>query len=73
MTRAGRPALALAIGVCIAGASAILAPRPASAATVKIWATDSAAEFSQGEARGVSVTADGALVAGRARAKVEGG
>jgi len=72
VTRAGRPALALAIGVCMAGASALLAPRPASAATVKIWATDSAAEFSLGEARGVSVTADGALVAGRSLAKVEG-
>jgi WD40 repeat protein len=69
--RAGRPHLALAIGVCIAGASAAWAP-PASAAAVKIWVTDTAAEFSQGEARGVSVASDGALVAGRALAKVEG-
>jgi hypothetical protein len=43
-----------------------------SAATVKIWVTDTAAEFSQGEARGVAVAADGALVAGRSLAKVEG-
>ena len=72
MIRAGRPHLALAIGVCMAGASALFAPRPASAATVKIWVTDSATEFSMGEARGVSVAADGALVAGRSLAKVEG-
>ncbi len=72
MIRAGRPHLALAIGVCIAGVSAAWAPAPLSAATVKIWVTDTAAEFSQGEARGVSVAADGTLVAGRALAKVEG-
>ncbi len=36
MIRAGRPHLALAIGVCLAGASAAWAP-PASAAAVKIW------------------------------------
>jgi hypothetical protein len=45
---------------------------PVSAATVRIWVSDTAAEFSLGEARGVSVAADGALVAGRSLAKVEG-
>ena len=72
MTPGGRPVLALALGAGLAGASAFLAPPPASAATVKIWVTDSASEFSLGEARGVSVSADGALVAGRSLAKVEG-
>ena len=71
MNRAGRPALALAVGVGLAGAFAVGAP-PLSAAAVKIWVTDTAAEFSQGEARGVSVAADGALIAGRSLAKIEG-
>jgi hypothetical protein len=70
--RAGRPNLALAIGVGLAGAFAFAAPSPMRAAAVKIWVTDTAAEFSQGEARGVSVAADGALVAGRSLAKIEG-
>jgi hypothetical protein len=39
---------------------------------VKIWVCDSATEFSAGEARGVSVSADGTLYAGRALEKVEG-
>jgi hypothetical protein len=71
VSRAGRPGLALAIGVCVAGVWAAR-PAPLAAASVKIWVTDTAAEFSMGEARGVSVAADGALVAGRALAKVEG-
>jgi sugar lactone lactonase YvrE len=33
-----------------------------SGATTKIWVVDSAADFSLGEARGISVTADGTLV-----------
>ena len=71
MTRAGRPLSALAIGVGLAAAS-ILVPRPAGGAVVRIWVSDTAAEFSLGEARGVSVAADGALVAGRPLAKIEG-
>jgi sugar lactone lactonase YvrE len=56
--------LAPALAACLAS--------PVSAATVKIWVCDSSADFSLGEARGVSVTADGALVAGRPLSKVEG-
>jgi Two component regulator propeller len=61
--RSGPLSLALSLGLLAA---------PASAATVKIWVCDTAADFSLGEARGISVAADGALVAGRVLAKVEG-
>ncbi len=61
LARFGAPALA-----------AWVAAAPLAAATVKIWVCDTASDFSLGEARGVSVTADGALVAGRPLAKVEG-
>ncbi len=71
MIRAGRPLPALAIGVGLAAASVFVSP-PAEGAAVRIWVSDTAAEFSLGEARGVSVTADGALVAGRPLAKIEG-
>ncbi|MFY9550187.1 MAG: two-component regulator propeller domain-containing protein [Thermoanaerobaculia bacterium] len=65
MTR-GRPRiLALALGVSAAAA-------PLSAASVRIWVCDSAAEFSLGEARGISVAADGTLLPGRSLSKVEG-
>ena len=70
MTRGGTPSPGLAIAAALAAAFATAAP--AGAAAVKIWVTDSAAEFSQGEARGISVAADGALIAGRSLAKVEG-
>jgi hypothetical protein len=58
--------VALAAAVCLAAAV------PLGAATVKIWVCDSAAEFSAGEARGVSVSADGTLYAGHSLEKVEG-
>jgi hypothetical protein len=54
--------------VCLA----FLASAPLSAASVKIWVCDSASEFSAGEARGVSVSADGTLFAGHSLEKVEG-
>lgn len=58
----------LALAVCLAA----FAPAALWAAAVKIWVCDSAAEFSAGEARGVSVSADGTLYAGHALEKVEG-
>ena len=62
--RAGAiPALALA---------AALAPGALAGATVRIWVSDSASEFSSGEARGVSVSSSGTLFLGRTLAKVEG-
>ncbi len=61
LTRVGAPALAAA-----------LAAASLSASTVRIWVCDTSADFSLGEARGISVTADGALVAGRSLAKVDG-
>jgi hypothetical protein len=64
-TGARLPAFALAAAV-------ILSASPAFAATVKIWVSDSAADFSLGEARGISVAAEGALVAGRSLVRVEG-
>ena len=59
---------ACAAAVCLA----CLVAAPLSAASVKIWVCDSASEFSAGEARGVSVSADGTLFAGRSLEKVEG-
>ena len=70
MTPGGTPRPGFAIAAALA--AALAAAAPAGAASVKIWVTDTAAEFSQGEARGISVAADGALVAGRSLAKVEG-
>jgi hypothetical protein len=57
------PALALA---------AALAPAALSGATVRIWVSDTASDFSSGEARGVSVSSTGTLFLGRSLAKVEG-
>ncbi len=45
---------------------------PASSATAKIWTSDSTADFSAGEARGVAVTVNGELVLARPLARVEG-
>ncbi len=61
LARFGAPALAAA-----------LAAASLSASTVRIWVCDTSADFSLGEARGISVTADGALVAGRQLTKVDG-
>ena len=44
----------------------------AGAATAKIWLSDSTADFSAGEARGVAVTVNGELVLARPLARVEG-
>ncbi|MGE5413726.1 MAG: hypothetical protein ACM3NW_06090 [Syntrophomonadaceae bacterium] len=59
-----------ALGALALGAA--LAARPVAAATVRIWVSDSAADFSMGEARGVSVSSAGTLFLGRTLAKVEG-
>jgi hypothetical protein len=62
--RAGAvPALAL---------TAALAPGALRAAAVRIWVSDTASDFSSGEARGVSVSSQGTLFLGRSLAKVEG-
>ena len=60
---AGRGVLGLAL--CLSAARL-------GAASVKIWVCDTAAEFSAGEARGVSVASDGTLLLGRALVKVDG-
>ena len=52
--------------------AAALASRVAVAATAKIWTSDSTGDFSAGEARGIAVTVDGALVLSRTLARVEG-
>jgi hypothetical protein len=44
----------------------------ASAATAKIWTSDSSADFSAGEARGIAVTVNGELVLSRNLARVDG-
>jgi len=64
--RRSAPGLAaLALVLC-------LQPALASGAAVKIWVSDTAADFSAGEARGISVAADGTLLVGRTLARVEG-
>jgi hypothetical protein len=55
----------LGLALCLCAASL-------GAASVKIWVCDTAAEFSAGEARGVSVASDGTLLLGRVLVKVEG-
>ena len=52
--------------------AAVLVSRVAGAATAKIWTSDSTGDFSAGEARGVAVTVDGALVLSRSLERVEG-
>jgi hypothetical protein len=60
------PALAaLALG-------AALVPGALEGAAVKIWVTDTASDFSLGEARGISVSSNGSLLLGRNLVKVEG-
>jgi hypothetical protein len=60
------PALAaLALG-------AALVPGVLGAAAVRIWVTDTAADFSLGEARGIAVASNGSLTLGRNLVKVEG-
>ena len=60
------PALAaLALG-------AALVPGVLEGAAVKIWVADTAADFSLGEARGISVSSTGSLLLGRTLVKVEG-
>ena len=59
-------------GLFVAGLALSLASRGALAAAVKIWVCDTAAEFSAGEARGVSVTTDGSLLPGKPLVKIEG-
>lgn len=46
--------------------------RPADGAATRIWVCDSAADFSTGEARGVSVAMDGTLVLSRESRRVDG-
>ena len=59
-------------GIALLAVAMSAAPRPLSAAVTKIWVSDSSADFSRGEARGVSVTADGSLVLGGQWKRVEG-
>lgn len=57
-------------GIALLGLALSAAPLPA--ATAKIWIVDSSSDFSLGEARGISVTADGALVLAGQWKRVEG-
>jgi sugar lactone lactonase YvrE len=59
-------------GLFVAGLALSLASRGVQAAAVKIWVCDTAAEFSAGEARGVSVTTDGSLLPGKPLSKIDG-
>ena len=65
MTGPWRP-VGLALLVLAAGAG------PADGAATRIWVCDSAADFSTGEARGVSVAMDGTLVLSRESRRVDG-
>jgi hypothetical protein len=56
------------IAVCALAAGAAVT----SAATTKIWVSDSASDFSSGEARGIAVGIDGSLVLSRSTRRVDG-
>jgi len=53
-------------------AALLVSAGAASAATAKIWTSDSSADFSAGEARGIAVTVNGELVLSRNLARVDG-
>ena len=53
-------------------AALVFSVAAAGAATAKIWTSDSSADFSAGEARGVAVTFNGELVLSRPLERVEG-
>jgi hypothetical protein len=59
-------------GIALLAIAMSAAPLSLPAATTKIWVADSSADFSLGEARGVSVTADGSLVLAGQWKRVEG-
>ena len=59
-------------GPGILGLALCLGPAASSASSVKIWVCDTAADFSAGEARGVSVSADGTLLPGKSLSRIEG-
>jgi len=63
------PRLGLAALAC---AALLGSARPSAAATAKIWTSDSTADFSAGEARGIAVTVNGELVLASPLARVEG-
>ena len=56
------------IAVCVLAAGAAVT----TAATTKIWVSDSASDFSSGEARGIAVGIDGSLVLSRSTRRVDG-
>ncbi|HEX9150113.1 MAG TPA: hypothetical protein VF958_13200 [Thermoanaerobaculia bacterium] len=56
----------------LVSAALVLSAGAASAATAKIWTSDSTADFSAGEARGVAVTVNGELVLSRGLERIEG-
>ena len=59
-------------GIALLAIAMSASPLKLPAATTKIWVSDSSADFSMGEARGVSVTADGSLVLAGQWKRVEG-
>ncbi len=59
------PGAVIALALC-------LRPGAAAGAAVKIWVCDTAADFSAGEARGISVAASGTLRLGRPLVRIEG-
>ncbi|HLO35224.1 MAG TPA: hypothetical protein VK194_04045, partial [Candidatus Deferrimicrobium sp.] len=56
----------------LVSAALVLSAGTASAATAKIWTSDSTADFSAGEARGVAVTVNGELVLSRGLERIDG-
>ena len=56
----------------LVSAALILSAGAASAATAKIWTSDSSADFSAGEARGIAVTVNGELILSRGLERVDG-
>lgn len=63
---------AAALAVCSLSSAFLLHSVPALGAATKIWVSDTASDFSSGEARGIAVGIDGSLVLSRDARRVDG-
>jgi len=62
-----------AVSFVVCALAVALAPaEPARASATKIWVSDTASDFSSGEARGIAVGIDGSLVLSRDARRVDG-
>lgn len=67
-----RRAASAFVCACACASLFLSLPSPALAAATKIWVSDTASDFSSGEARGIAVGIDGSLVLSRDARRVDG-